>query len=741
MRRCLTVAGCVLLSFVCCMAAELGIGRQIVSLDGQWQITEGDYTTVPQAAEFVSTVPVPGLADLAKPAFKAVGYVSESKKLRECFWYRKTFKIKGDVRAVARLKFHKVKYGCSVYLNGQHIGDVQRNFTPLYFDVTKALKGNGAENELIVRVGAHIGNQMNKDAPYGRDKEKEQYIPGIYDSVELIMTGDLYLKHIQIAPGPNCDSILLETSVFNTLEKEIQYHLVEYSVKDADGKVVTTEKKYGQFHATCGIRPREKSANVIHGIRWDDMKLWTPENPYLYTIDVKLYSIKRGPNYHSQKNKSDVVIKLKDSMTTRFGVRSFWFDRETGKPVLNGEPYVLLGTSVTIFRFFQDKNRGNLPWDREWVRKLIREYKKMNWNCARFTIGFPPDFWYDIADEEGFLIQDEYPIWDFPKQTSTDFVIDEFKAWMRQRWNHPSVIIWDAQNESYSYGMLPYAVSQVRGLDLSDRPWDIGWDGSIRATDPVECHHYPFKGWQKGPYRPISEVAKNYVYKQSIPYTSRGAKPKSKSAPHILNEYCSFWVNRDGSYTWLSKHCFDEIIGTENHTKDQRCLTAALYTSMLTEAFRRCVNGGIMQFCGLSYSNPGGNQRNGATSDNLCQLNPPKFDPYFEEYVKDSFARVAMTLDIWEQEFKPGASFNAPLLVHNDSGENWKGEVTLFLYDGNKVIQKKSQQAEVEAHSKKEMSFDGFTAPEKNGTYRLESELFHEKESVRSRRRIYVSRP
>ena len=35
----------------------------------------------------------------------------------------------------------------------------------------------------------------------------------------------------------------------------------------------------------------------------------------------------------------------------------------------------------------------------------------MHWNSIRYCIGFPPDFWYDIADEEGFLIQDEFPIW------------------------------------------------------------------------------------------------------------------------------------------------------------------------------------------------------------------------------------------------------------------------------------------------------------------------------------------
>ena len=39
----------------------------------------------------------------------------------------------------------------------------------------------------------------------------------------------------------------------------------------------------------------------------------------------------------------------------------------------------------------------------------------MHWNSVRYCIGFPPEMWYDIADEEGLLIQDEFPIWYWDK--------------------------------------------------------------------------------------------------------------------------------------------------------------------------------------------------------------------------------------------------------------------------------------------------------------------------------------
>ncbi|MEI7752001.1 MAG: hypothetical protein WCJ71_07925, partial [Candidatus Omnitrophota bacterium] len=66
----------------------------------------------------------------------------------------------------------------------------------------------------------------------------------------------------------------------------------------------------------------------------------------------------------------------------------------------------------------------------------------------RLCIGFAPEFWYRIADEEGFLIQDEYPIWygsDFkPACFKADILAVQFREWMEERWNHPCVVIWDA---------------------------------------------------------------------------------------------------------------------------------------------------------------------------------------------------------------------------------------------------------------------------------------------------------
>ena len=62
---------------------------------------------------------------------------------------------------------------------------------------------------------------------------------------------------------------------------------------------------------------------------------------------------------------------------------------------------------------------------------------------------------------------------------------------MRERWNHPCVVIWDAQNES-STDETGKATHAVRRLDLSRRPWENGWSGPQSTADCVEAHPYLF---------------------------------------------------------------------------------------------------------------------------------------------------------------------------------------------------------------------------------------------------------
>ncbi len=183
--------------------------RAAISLDGPWQIAEGTMNVAPP--QFDHSVPVPGLVDEARPPFAEVGQKSAK---REAFWYRRVFQVKGEVPAVALLKIHKAAYGSRVFLNGVPLGEHLYSFMPGYFDAKPALRGNRAVNELVVRVGASR-EAVPLTVASGFDFEKIRYIPGIFDSVELILSGTPYIVRVQVAPEIGSQTIRVQAVVRN----------------------------------------------------------------------------------------------------------------------------------------------------------------------------------------------------------------------------------------------------------------------------------------------------------------------------------------------------------------------------------------------------------------------------------------------------------------------------------------------------------------------------------------------
>lgn len=122
--------------------------RTVISLDGNWQIEQGTRDRIPTA--FSHTVPVPGLVDLARPAFTEVGVESPQ---RDTFWYKREFRLDGPAPRLAVLMIRKAMYGADVYLNGQNVTRTHLSFTPILVDITEHLRGPGQTNELIVGVG------------------------------------------------------------------------------------------------------------------------------------------------------------------------------------------------------------------------------------------------------------------------------------------------------------------------------------------------------------------------------------------------------------------------------------------------------------------------------------------------------------------------------------------------------------------------------------------------------------
>ena len=689
---------------LCGAGARAEGGRMVVSLDGTWQIAEGSMAEMPKT--FAHTVPVPGLADMASPAFEGVG-VKDSDPRREAFWYRRTFTVDGPLHAVAMLKIHKACYGTRAYLNGQLLGDHVGCFTPGYFDVRKHLKGDGQTNELVIRVGA-AHTALPDTVPWGHDFEKIRYIPGIYDSVELILSGAPHIVSVQAVPDVPGKKVRV-VAVVRAGDRENETAVRCIVREAATGKLVGK----AESKLLAWVVGQEQPVDLSTAI--ENCRLWSPEDPFLYELEVSTGA---------------------DTLTTRFGMRSFTFDAVSKRAVLNGKPYYLRGTNVCIYRFFEDPLRGDKPWREAWVRQVIRAFRSMHWNSARYCIGFPPEMWYRIADEEGLLIQDEFPVWGgtpAEKVPSFDSLVEQYTEWMQEHWNHPCVAIWDAQNETNS-DVTGKALSAVRKLDLSNRPWDNGYGKAQSSTDSFEAHPYLS---QRREFR-MSDLAHLSPKPGDPGGLQANALPNTGDNSIIINEYGWLWLNRDGTPCTLpvQSHSYEHLL-PPNATPEQYREAYARALAAKTE-FWRCGRkvAGVLHFCGLGYSRPGGQ-----TSDNFIDIETPRLEPHFFKYVRDAFAPVGLMIDFWADEAPGGAALRVPVVVINDLYADWHGPLTLRLTRGGKTAAWKVQEPKVPALGREVFIFE-LPIPADPGKYQLVAELKSaDGQSVRSLRNFDVKKP
>lgn len=697
--------------FLCSCSTSKKITQRQQSLNGQWQITETTSgEVIPKT--FPSTILVPSFIDLAEPSFPKLNYPKDSTRF---FWYRKEFTIDHKNAELVELELRKVKYGAHVYINGKKVGVQNICFSSVRMNIKDFLNKSDEKNELLIRLSTR--ENLPKTVISGADFEKKTFFPGIFDDVSLLLKNSPYIENVQIVPdiSKNLVRAYVEVKQKNPETFTINYQIVEHKTQ----KIVKS-----------GISKISKdllNKNTIElNIPIENFELWSPENPFLYELKLNTDS---------------------DTETTRFGMRSFTVDNKNKQFLLNSKPYFLLGTNVATYRFFEDENRGYLPWDKTWVRKLFTQFKSMNWNSFRFHVGPAPDFWYDLADEMGLLIQDEYAVWygkggvsSLDKNITVDQLALEYEHWMRDRWNHPSIVIFDAQNETVSKITGP-AYEKVRGLDHSNRPWDNGYSKPMRETDIIEAHPYLFYPYHlKNAKVPEEGIMKALLGKIRMPSNDPNEQDPSVDGKRyenavLLNEYGWLWLNRDGSPTTLSENVY-KLLFKEAKTAQDHFVVYSKTIAALTEYWRahRKV-AGILHFAGLTYSRP--NEPRGETSDCFKDLQSLEFNENFLKYVKPAFSKVAIMVDVWEKEYKIGQKLELPIYVINDDLNVWKSNLRIALFSDEKQLMEWNIPSEVQNNTVK-VENTTIELPKIAGKYQLRVSLVYKGEEVISYRDLNI---
>jgi hypothetical protein len=662
--------------------------RQTVPLNGTWEIDDSVAADQPPQV-YTHTVPVPGLAHSARPAFADVDQFSGgvSHQQRNWFWYRRKFTASAK-HEVAILKVSKAQFGIEVYLNGTLLGTHWPCFTAAYFDASKAIRW-GAENEIVIRVGAHPG-VLPKEVSGGSDGEKNRWTPGIYDDVQLFAFDGPFIANVQVAPRIATSEALVQTELRN-YSATAQAVAVRQQLAEA----VSGHGSREAAPLRVTLAPGETKV-VQQTVKASSPHLWTPEDPFLYRIRT---SIDKG-----------------DSADTRFGMREFRFDTATRRAYLNGKPYFLRGSNITLHRFFEDPDSGTLPWDEAWLHRLLVEIpKQMHWNAFRFCIGPVPDRWLQIADESGLLIQNEYMVWTgpdraaFPGRYNVEELKGEYIEWMRDNWNHPSVAIWDANNETIAPAFGEEIIPAVRGLDLSNRPWENGYNPPAGPDDPVEDHEYLFYYGDEdnGKYFPMTDL-------ETMSGPPANAFTAKTAHAMILNEYDWLWLNRDGSPTLLTRKLYPLLTGKDS-TAEERFARQSYLLGGLTEFWRAHRNyAAVLHFVYLGYST-----KDGFTSDHFQDVKKLVLEPHFADYMVQAFKPLGVYVNFWHPELNAGEKNRFTVMMVNDLPQGTKGELRLEFIDASGNVAGSAKRS-FELAALGAMTYElPLDAPETPGSYTL----------------------
>jgi beta-galactosidase len=704
--------------------------RTLITLNGIWDFDQTLNAYPP--AKFTKKIPVPGLIHLAEPRIEEYDKFFKRPDKAESVeqfnlynldyiprysWYHKTVFIPKELEGrEGIITIKKSQYVTQVYINGIDLGTSMACYTPIEFPLNKAIK-YGADNEVLIKVGERIW--LPSEAAGGTDKEKEHYLPGIWDDVLLSFTGNIRINRLLILPSVENKKLTVKMQVRSLIPAQIFYgDPMSDSVKI---EVLITEKisnkkvasVQGKFSAK-----RDNLTEMVMEIPFIEFTSWTPEKPFLYTASARLIT-KKG---------------VSDELGHQFGMRDF---TANGKFFyLNGDKYILRGTNITLQRFFEDPDCGNLVWDKEWVKKLLVNYpKQLNWNTMRICVGIVPDFWYDIADEYGLLLQNEWLYWQ--NHGWDEQIRKEYTDWVWSDGNHPSIAIWDAINENTDNFIGNALIPDLKKLDPT-RIWDAGYmrEGLMKTDEMDEPH--PYNGRVS---KSNMEPEKNFYPLGSLDFNPQSLKMiREAGVPQLANEYGWIWLWRNGMPSKLTVNEYNYYLGP-NSTPVQNRELQAYYMQLETEWLRSEPElAGVLAFCYLANNY-------GYTGDwfmdNIKDLTPIPTLNWF----RHAFAPTAVFMNLTDERYvkltdphQPGQKLSFNLAKVNDLNREIKGKVNLKIIDSDgKTVSKKSMPVSLLPFDRSSFLIE-IVLPKKPGGYLLLTEFLADGiiDPVISRRYIKV---
>lgn len=291
-------------------------------------------------------------------------------------WYRIALASSGEAKAV-RVLFHGAATQARVFADGEEIGAHLGAWTPWSVDVTRALADGSALLE--VRVDEKVGHNTQGFLPV-----IQPHFGGLWRSVELCADFGPVIEREQVF-------------VFGDASRTAPRVRFEVPVRgasvDEPFRLKVTLRDGAKELAVCEI-----GSTVAPDGRWfaagelgapESVRRWDPERPELYTVTFELRSGER----------------TLERLEKRVGFRNLRADGT--RITLNGRPLQLRG----MLHWGYSPPHFAPPEDRAYWRTQLEAIKSLGCNMLKACLWVPPECVYELCDEIGLLVWQEYPTW------------------------------------------------------------------------------------------------------------------------------------------------------------------------------------------------------------------------------------------------------------------------------------------------------------------------------------------
>jgi beta-galactosidase/beta-glucuronidase len=371
------------------------------------------------------------------------------------------------------LHFGGVDWKSEIWINDVYVGSHQGGYDPFSFDITSQLN-NKKKQKVVVKVWDPTDEGYQPRGKQTINPHGIWYtaVTGIWQTVWIEPVNSNYIKTVNIVSNVDENNISIKLISSEILEKDY------FDVIIKDGNTIVSSVK----------SPVKSNLDVLI----NNAKLWSPESPFLYDMEVNLIS--NG--------------KIVDSIKSYFAMRKISTKKDENgifRLQLNNEDYFQFGT---LDQGWWPDGLYTAPSDDALKYDIIKT-KELGFNMIRKHVKVEPARWYYHADKIGMLVWQDmpngenfrFPKWQrdkffdgdefIPSSESEDNFRSEWKKIIDFLYSNPSVVCWVPFNEAWGQFKTVEISEWTKIYDPSRLVNSASGGNYYRTGDITDIHNYP----------------------------------------------------------------------------------------------------------------------------------------------------------------------------------------------------------------------------------------------------------